>query len=220
MEATHRLLVKLSCDSPHFPEGVGRFLQNRVPVTITALGNLEILRSRRLALFCSVKCPGKVILETYDLAHKLREQGVTVIGGFHSPMERECLEILLRGTAPVVLCPARGMAKMRLRPEFREPLENGRLLLLSAFNDKQRRATQETAMARNRFVAALADAVFVAYAAPNSKTENFCREILGWAKPLLTFETFEDSALVALGAKPVRAATFTTAGIDALASLR
>lgn len=187
---------------------------------VTALGNVEILRSKKLALFCSVKCPGKVILETYDLAHKLREEGVTVIGGFHSPMERECLEILLRGTAPVVLCPARGMAKMRLRPELRAPLENGRLLLVSPFNDNQRRATQETAMARNRFVAALAEAVFVAYAAPNSKTENFCREIVAWGKPLLTFESSEDSALVALGAKALRAATFTTAGIDALASLR
>ena len=136
---------------------------------------------------------------------------MTVIGGFHSPMERECLDVLLRGTAPVVLCPARGMAKMRLRPEFRAPLANGRLLLLSPFNDKQRRATQETARARNRFVAALADAVFVAYAAPNSKTETFCREVLAWGKPLLTFQSSEDSTLVALGAKPLRAATFTIA---------
>jgi predicted Rossmann fold nucleotide-binding protein DprA/Smf involved in DNA uptake len=213
----HRFLVKLSCDSPQYPGGVRRFLQNRVPATITALGNLEILQAKLLALFCSVKCPGKLILETYDLAHRLREEGATVIGGFHSPMERECLDVLLRGTAPVILCPARGMGKIRLRPEFRKPLENGRLLLLSPFNDKQRRATQEAAMARNRFVAALADAVFVAYAAPNSKTENFCREVLGWGKPLLTFESSEDSALVALGAKPLRAATFTTAGIDALA---
>jgi len=109
---------------------------------------------------------------------------------------------------------------MRLRREFREPLENGRLLLLSPFDDKQRRATQETAMARNRFAAALADAVFVAYAAPNSKTENFCRLILGWGKPLFTFESSEDSALVALGAKPLRAATFSTTGIDALARPR
>jgi predicted Rossmann fold nucleotide-binding protein DprA/Smf involved in DNA uptake len=188
--------------------------------TVWGLGNLQILRSRKLALFCSVRCPGKVILETYDLAHKLREEGVTVIGGFHSPMERECLEVLLRGTAPVVLCPARGMAKMRLRPEFRGPLENGRLLLLSPFNDNQRRATRETAMARNRFVAALADVVFVAYAAPNSQTETFCRQILAWGKPLLTFESSEDSALAALGAKPLQAATFTTAGIDALAGPR
>jgi predicted Rossmann fold nucleotide-binding protein DprA/Smf involved in DNA uptake len=210
----------LSCDSPQYPEGVRRFLQNRVPATITALGNLEILRTKLLALFCSVECPGKVILETYDLAHKLREEGVTVIGGFHSPMERECLEVLLRGTAPVVVCPARGVAKMRLRPEFRAPLENGRLLLLSPFSDKQRRATQQTATERNRFVAASADAVFVAYAAPNSKTENFCREVLAWGKPLLTFESSEDSALVALGAKPLRAATFTTAGVEAFARPR
>ena len=115
MEAAHCLLVKLSRDSPHYPEGVRHFLQNCVPVTISALGNLEILRARLMALFCSVKCPGKLILETYDLAHKLREEGVTVISGFHSPMERECLEILLRGTAPVVLCRCRGGPRARPR---------------------------------------------------------------------------------------------------------
>lgn len=53
-----------------------------------------------LALVCSVKCPGDLILKTYDLAQQLREAEVTIIGGFHSLMERECLTILLRGNQP------------------------------------------------------------------------------------------------------------------------
>jgi len=183
---------------------------------VAALGNVGILRSRKLALFCSAKCPGKLILETYDLAHKLREEVVTVIGGFHSPMERECLEILLRGTGPVVVCPARGLGRMRVRREFREPLENGRLLFLSPFDEKQRRATQTIAMARNHFVAALADTVFVAHAAPHSKTENFCHEIMGWGKPLITFDSAENFPLVALGAKALRPAAFSAPGVDVL----
>lgn len=51
------------------------------------LGDLNILNQQSLALFCSVKCPGNLILQTYDLAQRLRKSGVTVIGGFHSPME-------------------------------------------------------------------------------------------------------------------------------------
>ena len=31
--------------------------------------------------------------------------GVPMIGGFHTPMEQECLEVLLRGQQPVVICP-------------------------------------------------------------------------------------------------------------------
>ena len=62
-----------------------------------------------LALFCSVKCPGKLIMDTYDLAQHLRDIGVTVISGFHSPMEQECLHILLRSPNPVIWCLARGL---------------------------------------------------------------------------------------------------------------
>jgi len=79
---------------------------------IAVRGDHAALRGRKLALFSSVKCPGDIILKTFDLAQHLRDQGVTVIGGFHSPMEQECLRILLRGKQPVVWCPARSIERM------------------------------------------------------------------------------------------------------------
>ncbi len=63
----------------------------------------------KVVLFCSVKCPGKLILNTYDLAKRFRDEGVSVISGFHSPMEQECLRILLRSPHPVIWCLARGV---------------------------------------------------------------------------------------------------------------
>ena len=160
------------------------------------------MQRKSLALFCSVKCPGNLIVQTYDLAQKLRAAGVTVIGGFHSPMERECLRILLRSPHPVIICPARSLPK-RLAPEFCKPLEEGRLLLLSSFADAVCRADEETAHRRNRLVAALADRIFAAYAAPNSKTELFCREIIAWGKPLYTLAGEANANLLALGAMPI-----------------
>jgi len=90
-----------------------------------------------------------------------------------------------------------------MRKEFKKPLEEGRLLFLSPFKESQRRNAVETAMERNRFVAALADAVFVAHASPNSKTELFCRELLSWGKPLFTLESDTNINLISLGAKPM-----------------
>lgn len=167
-------------DDSNYPSNLKRYLSNHAPESIVVLGNLDILHRKTLALFCSVKCPGNLILQTYDLAQNLRHSSVTVIGGFHSPMERECLTILLRGAQPILICPARSIIRMRVREEYKKPLEEGRLLLLSPFAEKQRRITAETSVVRNRFVAALADAIFVAHAEPNSKTEQFCREILAW----------------------------------------
>ena len=89
-------------------------LRNRHPPQLFAKGNLLALNNTLLGVFCSVKCCGDVILKTYDLARSLRSADVTIIGGFQSPMEKECLELLLRGTASVVVCPARGLGRMRV----------------------------------------------------------------------------------------------------------
>jgi predicted Rossmann fold nucleotide-binding protein DprA/Smf involved in DNA uptake len=184
-----------------YPGSLRDYLGQHAATQVSALGNLDILQTKSVALFCSVKCPGDLILQTYDLAQKWRDQGVTVISGFHSPMERECLNILLRSPHAVIICPARNLPR-RLEPEFKRPLDEGRLLLLSAFPDSITRPTIETAHQRNRVVAALAERIFVAYAQPNSKTELFCREVIAWGKPLHTHAAPANQNLIALGATP------------------
>ena len=95
---------------------------------IWALGNLEILENPLLGFFCSVKCPGELILRSYDLARSLRDTETSVIGGFHSPIEKDCIELLLKGTQPIILCPARSIENMLVKKIFRQPLDEGRLL--------------------------------------------------------------------------------------------
>ena len=54
----------------------------------------------------------------------------------------------------MVICPARSLEGMRVPREWRGPLAEGRLLLLSPFTEKSRRVTSGLAAARNKFVAA------------------------------------------------------------------
>jgi len=49
-----------------------------------------------------------------------RDDGVTVISGFHTPVEKECLRILLRGSQPVIICPARSIEGMRIPPTWKQ----------------------------------------------------------------------------------------------------
>jgi predicted Rossmann fold nucleotide-binding protein DprA/Smf involved in DNA uptake len=154
--------------------------------TITALGNLGILAQHKLALFCSTRCPGDAILRTFDFVQKMRAKGATVISGFHSPVEKDCLGSLIRGAQSIIICPARSLEGMRIPPVWRTRIEEGRLLLLSPFTEKQRRVTASLAQRRNDFVAALADEVLIAYTAPGSKIETLHRQILRWQKPVLS----------------------------------
>jgi predicted Rossmann fold nucleotide-binding protein DprA/Smf involved in DNA uptake len=195
--------VIIRFSEPPYPAALKSFLGNGAPNSITGLGNLDLLKQDKLAIFCSASCPAKLISQTHDLVNrKLAELAVTVIGGFHSPPERECLRILFRGNQPIIICPARSLTKMRVQPEYKERLETGTLLFLSAFRSHRHRADVTLALRRNRFVAALAEHIFVPYAAPASKTERFCREIIAWNKRLYTFESDLNRNLLALGARP------------------
>lgn len=175
--------------------------------SIQTIGDAAILNRPKLALFCSVKCPGKLILDTYDLAKRFRDEGVTVISGFHSPMEQECLRILLRSPHPVVWCLARGLYRqIPSKPvDCRPAAAEGRLVMVTPFPDTERHITAKTATIRNRLVAEMAVAVVVAHAAPGSKMEALCRDILATGKPLYTFDHPANAALIEAGAKSMAA---------------
>ena len=195
-------IVSLEQADVAYPGSLPTYLGKKAPKRIYALGNLDIVRKKALGLFCSVKCPGNLILKTYDLTRELRAAGIVVVSGFHSPMEKECLALLLRGKQPVIWCPARRLAATRIPKVYAKLLSDGRLLMLSSFETNVKQATVEIAGLRNDFVVALADRIFVAYAVPGGKTETFCRRIIEWRKPLFTFDSPDNAGLLGIGARP------------------
>lgn len=181
---------------------------------IWARGNTDVLPGPNTslngdlwALFCSNKCPGEIILKAHDLAQKFKEKSIPTIGGYHSPIEEECLRVLLRGVQPILLCPARSIEKMQLKPAWKDALTDEQLLILSTFESRHNRSTAALANQRNAFVAALADKICIAHAAEDSKTLAFAQRVLTWGKPIFTFETPANDALFQLGAQPLLGGT-------------
>jgi predicted Rossmann fold nucleotide-binding protein DprA/Smf involved in DNA uptake len=193
-----------------YPNSLIRHLPNDAPDSFTALGNIGILDQRKLAVFCSTTCPAEITSQTRDLMEKLADARVVVIGGFHSPVERQCLDILLRAALPIIVFPARSLVKLRIRREHKEPLEAGRLLYLSFFRSHRHRSDVEMASRRNRLVAAPADKTIIPYAAPGSKTEDLCRELIAWGKAVFTVANEANQNLLNLGLSPVTAAQADT----------
>lgn len=133
-----------------------------------ALGNIDLLGRNKLALICSRKCPGNVILRTYDVGRLVRKSELAIVSGF----------------------------------QLREALDVGRLLILSPFEDKEKRVTEELAAERNAFVASIAGEVLIPYASPNSKTEELALALLASGKRVITFDD-HPGALLTAGAQVV-----------------
>ena len=201
-------------NAPSIPPALHRCTDSTADTPISLIGNPALLDRKPTALFCSVQCPGDLILKSYDLARTLRAYPATLIGGFQSPVEKEFLEFLLRQPAhqpshiappspSVIVCPARGLATMRIPRPWRDPLAAGRLLLLSTFPDSLRRPTAASASRRNACVAALAHRILILHAAQGSKTEALCQQALATAKSVYTLPSPHNAHLIALGAQPI-----------------
>lgn len=185
---------------PDTPAALNRCFNAVSTPAVSVLGDLALLDGLLTGFFCSVRCPGDIILKTYDLAKALRGAEITLIGGFQSPMEKEFLDVLLWGRVRVIICPARGLGNMRVPKTWRAPLTDGRLLILSFFDDNIRRPTAGIVAERNTCVAAVSDRILVAHAQPNGKTEALCKQALTSRKPVLTLDSPHNAHLMALGA--------------------
>ncbi len=166
------------------------------------VGNPTVLQQPLTCLFCSQKCPGELILKAYDAAKQLRERGWVVISGFHSPIEKDMLPILLRGRQPVVICLARSLEGMRLPAEYREPIEDGRLALLSLITGKENnRIIQKNVDLRNQWVVDLSSKVLIIYADPGGKIDHLCTKILLSGKDVFAIKSLFNQHLFEAGAK-------------------
>jgi predicted Rossmann fold nucleotide-binding protein DprA/Smf involved in DNA uptake len=159
--------LRLAQSHAAYPAILLHRLGEKAPETLTAIGPIEHLTNRKTALFCSARTPGDAILRAHDMARLLRDEGKTVISGFHSPIEKECLSILLRGKQPIIICPARAIDAMRIPSECRPAFDAGRILFLSPFTEKPRRMDRQSALYRNEIVAALADSAYLAHVRPS-----------------------------------------------------
>jgi predicted Rossmann fold nucleotide-binding protein DprA/Smf involved in DNA uptake len=209
----YRSIIVIRPGTPAYPPGVGQWHEWTDPdglfgagdpaagPTLATIGCLGLLSRPSIGLLCSVRCPGSLILTTYEFAKRVHQDGAAIIGGFHSPMERTCLATLLARHVPVIYCPARRLNARGIPRAWDGAIAEQRLLVLSPFVDSQRRVTHALARQRNLLVAALADLLFVPYALRGGNTEAVVRMSLLRGKPVCTLHDGENGHLVSIGVR-------------------
>ena len=117
------------------------------------LGNKALLNCEKIGFLASRRVPPEAVMRCLDWATRMRDQGVCVMGGFQSPLERDVLTLLLQGKQPVIWVLARKLWTLRGVPKaYRAAIEEGRLLIVSPVSQSIRRVDAQSAAVRNRFV--------------------------------------------------------------------
>lgn len=121
------------------------------------LGNKELLKQKKVGFLASRKISSLSILPTLDWATEVsKREDITVVSGFHSKMERNVLEILLKGQCGIIVVLARGMYR-KLPKQYEEAMLQNRLLIISNEKDNVKRVSEQTAHKRNEYVREIAD---------------------------------------------------------------
>lgn len=182
-----------------YPQRLLKYREVGEAHTLYGLGDRSILDHDCLGLICSIKCPGSVILRTFDTVREIRGAGVVFAGGFHSPMEKECLDFLLRGRQPVVICLARYPKRSGLPRHWQTAIDNRQLLLLSSFGPRTKRTSRQAAFERNCLVATMSTAILVPYASSGGMAELVVNKCLEASFEVFTFEDDQNAALLEQG---------------------
>lgn len=125
-------------------------------------GDDDILNYTRTAFLCSRNYPASAVLSIYDWAKAARDSEECVLSGFHSRLERDVLEILLKGERAIILVAARGLPK-RYPTEIKQAIDKGRLLVTSICPASITRITTATANKRNEYMLTIADRIVIGY---------------------------------------------------------
>ncbi|MBI3006279.1 MAG: hypothetical protein HYY49_12825 [Ignavibacteriales bacterium] len=169
---------------------------------ISAIGNIDLLKTTKLGFLCSVRCPAKVIVKTQEYLRSAKVKG-TVVSGFHSPIEREGLRILFQKESPTIACPALSIDSFKVPTEWEPKIEAGKLLVLSMFPKQYKRFDARLAYQRNKFVSLLADKMLIPFADKGSKTLELIRFMISKGKSVSAFDVAENTHLFALGVKRI-----------------
>ena len=126
------------------------------------LGNTGLLKLHKIGYFASSKIATLSVLPTLDWVAEIAiREDITVVSGFHSKMEREVLDYLLRGQCGIICVLARSIYQQVLA-KYREAYNQNRVLFITEIESPNiTMVSKARAVKRNQIVASLANEIVV-----------------------------------------------------------
>lgn len=135
---------------------------------MATLGNISLLDQKKIGYFASSKIASLSVLPTLDWATEIAKQDdIAIMSGFHSKMEREVLDILLRGRCGIICVLARPIYKV-IPEKYRNAFAQNRVLFVSHNTSKSTMTSRHLCQKRNEYIASISNELVFSSLSPDS----------------------------------------------------
>lgn len=139
-----------------------------------SIGNISLIDRRKIGFLAGSKITPLSVFPTLDWASEIAtREDVAVVSGFHSQLERQVLDLLLKGKCGIICVLARSLYS-KVPVEYKLAFDCGRVLFIT--EEKQSRATKESSCRRNQLVANLCKEIVVPRPSPYSSLKSIIFE--------------------------------------------
>ncbi len=126
------------------------------------LGNMDLLTLRKVGFLASRKVVPSSVIPTINWASKVsHDLNIAIISGFQSPLEREVLDIALKGTCGIIYVLNRSLYR-QIPLNLHTAFDSNRILFISLTSEKITRPSAANATIRNRCITDIADTLVFA----------------------------------------------------------
>lgn len=132
------------------------------------LGNTSLLDRKKIGYFASGTIVSLSVLPTLDWAVEVaKHDDVAIVSGFHSKMEREVLDILLKGRCGIICVLARPIYKV-IPDKYHNAFAQNRVLFISHNTAKSTMTSRRLCQKHNEYIAFISDELVFSSLTPKS----------------------------------------------------
>lgn len=126
------------------------------------LGNMDLLTLHKVGFLASRKVNKSSVIPTINWANEVSHNpNIVMISGFQSTLEREVLDIALKGTCGIIYVLNRNIYS-QIPLNLRTAFYSNRILFISLTSEKTTRPSTANAIIRNRYITDIADTLIFA----------------------------------------------------------
>lgn len=134
-------------------------------------GNIDLLRQKKIGIFASRDAPQSIVIPAEKFVFAVSKLPYVFISGWHSSFEKKIFEKLLLLEKEIIFFTSLGIRNMRMDNHLIKTWRNGRLLIISFFEDNPK-MTSLNALRRNEMISDISEKNLFLYVNNNGNLRN------------------------------------------------